>query len=102
MAEAAGFVAPIQRFHERRGKAVNNAPGCGTIRICDCITTHTMRRTAVTVMLSLGMPEAVVRKISGHSPTSKEFFRYVGVAQAYQDIETAKMFAKLEGLRMAV
>ena len=55
-----------------------------------------MRRTAITTMLSLGVPEPVVRKISGHSPMSKEFFRYVSLAQSYQDQEVSKMFDKLK------
>jgi len=55
-----------------------------------------MRRTAITTMLSLGVPEAVVRKISGHAPGSKEFYRYVQWAQSYQDAETEKMFHVLE------
>lgn len=55
-----------------------------------------MRRTAITTMLSLGVPEQIVRKISGHSPMSKEFFRYVAVAQTYQDQEVTKMFEKLK------
>jgi integrase len=42
-------------------------------RFCDHITTHTMRRTAITTMLRLQMPEHLVRKISGHAPGSKEF-----------------------------
>lgn len=56
-----------------------------------------MRRTAITTMLCLGMPEMAVRKISGHSPMSKEFFRYVTLAQTYLDNETLKMFEKLKG-----
>ena len=55
-----------------------------------------MRRTAITTMLCLGMPEHVVRKISGHSPMSKEFFRYVSLAQSYHDKETAIVFDKLK------
>jgi intergrase/recombinase len=47
-------------------------------------------------MLSLGMPEQVVRKISGHAPGSNEFYRYVLWAQTYQDQETEKMFEKLK------
>ncbi|MBX9783710.1 MAG: hypothetical protein K2X48_10500 [Chitinophagaceae bacterium] len=43
------------------------------------------------------MPEQVVRKISGHAPGSKEFYRYVNWAQSYQDMETDKMFAQLAG-----
>ena len=65
-------------------------------RFCDLVTTHTMRRTAITTMLSLGVPEQVVRKISGHSAMSKEFFRYVAFAQSYQDQETSRMFEKLK------
>lgn len=38
-----------------------------------------MRRSAITVMLGLGVPEQVVRKISGHAPGSKEFFKYEAV-----------------------
>jgi intergrase/recombinase len=65
-------------------------------RFCDVATTHTMRRTAITTMLSLGVPEQIVRKISGHSPGSKEFYRYVSWAQSYQDKETEKMFSRLQ------
>jgi hypothetical protein len=46
-------------------------------------------------MLSLGVPEQIVRKISGHSPGSKEFYRYVHWAQAYQDKATEHVFEKL-------
>jgi len=46
-------------------------------------------------MLSLGMQEQLVRRISGHAPGSKEFYRYVLWAQSYQDKETDKMFEKL-------
>jgi integrase len=57
-------------------------------RFCDLVTSHTMRRTAITTMLSLGMTEFMVRKISGHSANSKEFFRYVALSQTYIDKET--------------
>ena len=59
-----------------------------------------MRRTAITTLLCLGMPEQVVRKISGHSPMSKEFFRYVSIAQTYQDKETEKVFDLLKEKKM--
>jgi integrase len=58
-------------------------------------STHTMRRTAITTMLNLGMPEHMVRKISGHAPNSKEFFRYVQLSQSFMDEETDKVFNKL-------
>jgi hypothetical protein len=63
---------------------------------------HTMRRTAITVMLSPGVREQVVRKISGHAAGSKKFYRYVSFAQTYQDPETEKMFDKLKGKQFQV
>lgn len=97
--EKAGFTQPVNKTRERRGRSTeiknNNLPG-KTYRFCDVASTHTMRRTAITTMLSLGMPEPVVRKISGHAPGSREFYRYVLWAQTYQDQETEKMFEKLK------
>lgn len=94
--EGAGFVHAVQVTRNRRGVAVEQKSNKGKpLRFCDVATTHTMRRTAITTMLSLGMPEQVVRKISGHSPTGKEFYRYVSWAQAYQDVESDKMFERL-------
>lgn len=97
--EKAGFTHPVSKTRERRGKTTEikktSLPG-KTYRFCDVASTHTMRRTAITTMLSLGMPEQVVRKISGHAPGSKEFYRYVLWAQTYQDQETDKMFEKLK------
>ena len=49
-----------------------------------------------------GQRNAVIRKISGHAPGSKEFYRYVSWAQTYQDKETEKMFEKLEEKKMQV
>lgn len=64
-------------------------------RFCDLISSHTMRRTAITNMLCLGMPENLVRQISGHAPNSKEFYRYVRLSQKYIDSETEKFHEKL-------
>lgn len=54
-----------------------------------------MRRTAITTLLSLGVPELLVRKVSGHAPHSKEFFKYVAVSQNYLDNETQKAYLHL-------
>jgi len=108
--EQAGFTHPVSKTRECRGVNTEikkqRLPGkTGTLsaaegyRFCDVASTHTMRRTAITTMLSLGMPEQVVRKISGHAPGSKEFYRYVLWAQTYQDQETEKMFEKLKEKR---
>jgi integrase len=63
--------------------------------LADHLTSHTMRRTAITTMLRLGMPDYIVRKISGHAPNSKEFYRYVSLVQSYLDEQTDIMFKKL-------
>jgi len=98
--ELAGFTHPVQKQREKRGKGFElkkfSSSSAVPLRFCDVASTHTMRRTAITTMLSLGMPEQAVRKISGHAPGSKEFYRYVLFAQTYQDEETEKMFAKLD------
>ena len=103
--EQAGFTHIVCKTRERRGQAIElkkmNGMQVQSYRFCDAASTHTMRRTAVTTMLCLGVPEQVVRRISGHSPNSKEFYRYVLWAQTYQDAETEKMFEKLQQKKMA-
>jgi site-specific recombinase XerD len=97
--EQAGFTHAVQKIREKRGQGIELRKLPYSVakqtRFCDVASTHTMRRTAITTMLSLGMPEPVVRKISGHAPGSKEFYRYVLWAQTYQDQETEKMFEQL-------
>jgi len=88
----------IKKMREKRGlpKVIyKNSVQKIHYTFADHITAHTMRRTAITNMLSLGMPENVVRKISGHAPNSKEFFRYVEYAQSVLDEETQKYHKKM-------
>ena len=54
-----------------------------------------MRRTAITTLLIMGVPELIVRKISGHAPGSKEFYCYVSVAQDYMNQEVKIAYKKL-------
>jgi integrase len=94
---AADFTEEVIKTRQKRGIPVCIARN-GTkanFRFCDLITTHSMRRTAITTMLSLGMNEQAVRKISGHAANSKEFYRYVSFAQAYMDNEIDQMHQKL-------
>lgn len=82
------------KTRQKRGQPVivyKNKKNKEPYRFCDLITTHTMRRTAITTMLCLHMPENLVRKISGHAAGSKEFFRYVELSQKYMDSETEKI-----------
>jgi integrase len=97
LCEKAGFTQPTVKARTIRGgvKLIKGKVQAAN-RFCDLVTTHTMRRSAITIMLSLGMPEHIVRKISGHSPMSKEFYRYVALAQTYQDKETKLHFEKLK------
>lgn len=96
LAEKAGWTEPLAKYRECRGKQKEVKLKGANYRFCDHITSHTMRRTAITTMLTLGVPEHIVRSISGHSPMSKEFFRYVAIAQIYKDREIDKMHEKLK------
>jgi integrase len=104
--EKAAFTQPVNKVRSIRGELVQvkNAKQKGKsneqCRFCDLASSHLMRRTAITTMLCLGVPEQLVRKISGHAPMSKEFFRYISLAQTYQDKEVSKMFEILKERRL--
>lgn len=97
IAEMAGWVNDLGRLRTRRGVAFKNAGKANkeVYRFCDLVSSHTMRRTAITTMLMLGMKEHVVRKISGHADNSKSFYRYVNLVQSYMDNEMDEVFGKL-------
>lgn len=69
-------------------------------RFCDLVSSHTMRRTAITTLLTLGMDENLVRMVSGHAPGSKEFYKYVRYAQPHFDKELEKADKKLLSKRL--
>jgi hypothetical protein len=97
--EMAGFVQEVRVTRTQGGKQIelrNSKRPNGRFRFCDVASTHTMRRTAITTMLCLGMPELLVRRISGHAPGSKDFYRYLLLTQTYQDQETERVFSLLE------
>jgi integrase len=88
--EIYGFIEPVQRTRQKRGISeviLKSGKTKTPYRFCDSVSTHTMRRSAITTMLSLGMNEQAVRQISGHAPNSKEFYRYVTLSQTYIDTE---------------
>jgi len=95
------FKTPEIKYRTKRGvkyPIYKNKEKRQHYTMADHITTHTMRRTAITTMLRLGMPEQLVRKISGHAANSKEFFRYVEFAQGYIDEHTEKVFDKISNI----
>ncbi len=75
IAELAGWIKDMGRQRKKRGlntKTIVKDDG-SQHRFCDLVSSHTMRRTAITTMLMFGMKEHVVKKISGHSDNSKSF-----------------------------
>ena len=86
LAEQAGWTYIVPKKMCRQGKIIEIMNKKGkSYRFCDHITAHTMRRTAITTLLILGVPELVVRKLSGHAAGSREFFRYISIANDYSN-----------------
>jgi integrase len=96
LVKAAGWNNTLQKNLSRRGKMTELKTGEGnTWPFYQHVTAHTMRRTAITTLLIMGVPEPIVRKISGHAPGSKEFYKYVGLAQDYLNKEVKNAYQKL-------
>ncbi len=94
----ANWTEPHIKTRERRGLPVvvyADEKNKSHYRFCDIISSHTMRRTAITTMLMLGMNELMVRNISGHAANSKEFFKYVSLVQHYLDEEIDRFHDQL-------
>ena len=95
----AGWDYPLPKIRHRKGETVEIYNKLGkSYRFCDHITAHTMRRTAITTLLLLGVDEITVRRISGHSAGSKEFYRYVVVVQEYMNASIKMAHQRLLGL----
>lgn len=94
--EIADFTSEVETSREKLGVLKKVKSTKVKTRFCDKMSSHMMRRTAITTLLILGMPEILVRKISGHSNNSSSFGRYVHFAQAYIDREIEKVHEKLE------
>lgn len=98
LCEKAGWTGVVGKQRSQLGIKKTILKNGKAYRFCDLITTHTMRRTAITNLLILGMPELLVRQISGHSPGSKAFYRYVTFAQSYVDIAIDKVHLAMNEL----
>jgi integrase len=94
--EKAGWTHSLTKTINRQGKVkeIKNPNGT-TWKFHQHITAHTMRRTAITTLLIMGVPELIVRKISGHAPGSKEFYKYVAISQQYLNQEVQNAYKKL-------
>jgi len=103
LAEEAGWTYEYPKIRSKRGKPVvqyKKGIRGKQYRFCDLLSSHTMRRTAITTMLNLGVDEGNVRKISGHSPGSKEFYKYVKYSQSRVDDDLDLMHEKLAQKRL--
>jgi integrase len=94
--ERAGWTYPLPKIRCRQGVPVEiKTRSAKCYRFCDHITTHTMRRTAITNLLMLGVPETMVRSISGHSAGSKEFYKYVAIVQDFMNDAVLNAYQQL-------
>lgn len=97
----AGWTEEIIKTRNKRGQPViiyKDADTKQHYRFCDLVSSHTMRRTAITTMLRMGLNETNVRLISGHTAHSPSFYRYVFFADSFIEEEMDKVFAKLQAL----
>jgi intergrase/recombinase len=94
----AGWTYTMPKIRAKRGMPIEiykNDIKKEHYRFCDLLSSHSMRRTAITTLLSMGMDELSVRKISGHKPGSVEFYKYVKFHQQNLDEKTDRAFEKL-------
>lgn len=94
----AGWDYEVGKVRSKRGIKKEMKIEGKPYRFCDLLSSHVMRRTSITSLLTLGMPEQIVRKISGHKSNSTEFYKYVKFSESFQDNETDKAFSKLLSL----
>lgn len=93
LGETAGWTHIVGKYRMRDGKRVEIKTKAGkSYRFCDLLSSHVMRKTTITTLLMAGVPEHAVRRISGHAPNSREFFRYVQYSQRFLDDYTDKVF----------
>ena len=95
LGELAGWTHMTGKERSKRGIRKEIKKNGKTYRFCDLMSSHVMRRTAITTLLIHGMPEAMVRKISGHAANSKEFHKYVRYSETFLDQATDAAFEKL-------
>ena len=96
LVEKAGWDYQLPKIRYKAGKPfeIKNKKH-ESLRFCDHITSHTMRRTAITTLLIMGVPEQIVRRISGHAPHSREFYRYVVIAGDYLNNHVRQAYDRL-------
>lgn len=81
---------PFTRIRYKRGQAKKFQ-----VDISEMISSHTMRRTGITSLLMMGLSEIEVQGISGHEFGSKEFGKYVKIAQQFIDRKAASAWEQI-------
>ena len=96
LCKRAGWDYLLPKVRYQRGKPIEiKTKDKEFFRYHEHVSTHTMRRTAITTLLIMGVPEPIVRRISGHTAHSKEFYRYVVIAQDYLNKHVLLAYEKL-------
>lgn len=94
----AGWDYYLPKIRHRYGKAMEIKTSNGdSWKFYQHITAHTMRRTAISTLLMMGLNENIVRRISGHAPGSKEFHKYVVLSDDYLNQNLKLAYQKLLG-----
>lgn len=96
--EKAGWTDECPKYRTKRGRPIivyKDAISKSHYRFCDLVSTHSMRRSGISIMLNLGLDEHYTRKVSGHAPGSTEFYKYVKYNQEQLDKSTDLVYAKL-------
>jgi len=60
----------------------------------EILTCHVSRKSFISIALRLGMKESVVKSITGHSKSSKAFYRYYEIANEEKRESMQKIFGK--------
>lgn len=95
----AGWTEETPKYRKKKGKSIllyRDEKQKLVHRFCDLISTHIMRRTAITTMINSGIKEEHVRRMSGHSPGSKSFYRYVQYCQDTMDQDVLDMHERIK------
>jgi len=91
LGKIAGWTEEVPKHRSIKGRKTELKSKAGkTWKFYEHLSAHTMRRTAITTLLLIGVDEAVVRTLSGHTPASREFYRYVAFVQGYLDKQVKK------------
>lgn len=68
----------------------------------ELITCHTSRKSYITFAIEHGMPELVIKSITGHSKNSRAFARYYEISGEKKSSEMKKIFGNLKAAKLKV